>query len=428
MTAEHVAAIDRAHLWHPYSPSPASMAALPIARASGVHLHTMDGRQLIDGMSSWWAACHGHGHPLLVAAAHEQIDAMSHVMFGGLTHEPAAALAAKLVELTDDALTRVFLSDSGSISVEVAIKMALQYQRGAGHPERSRLLTWRSGYHGDTFAAMSVCDPDGGMHALWSGTLAEQVFAPPPPVRGSSAEIRDAYLADFEALVGPDVAAVIIEPVVQGAGGMRFHDAELVAGVRRICDRHGVLMIADEIATGFGRTGELFVTSSVGVTPDILCVGKALTGGFMTLAATLTTAAVAGAIATPAGGGALMHGPTFMGNPLACAVALASLDLVGTGYWRESVPRIEGGLCDGLASLADLPHVADVRVLGAIGVVELREDCDMAAATEAALVAGVWLRPFGRLVYCMPPFISTTDQVARICRGLRAAVTACGKA
>ncbi|MEL4359130.1 MULTISPECIES: adenosylmethionine--8-amino-7-oxononanoate transaminase [unclassified Luteococcus] len=422
--AQRLVGLDREHVWHPYSPSPAGMDPLPIAAANGVWLHTVDGRGLIDAMSSWWAACHGHSHPRLVAAATQQIGRMSHVMFGGLTHEPAVELARELVALTDEPLTRVFFSDSGSISVEVAIKMALQYQRGLGHPERRRLLTWRSGYHGDTFAAMSVCDPDGGMHSLWAGTLAEQVFAPPPPVRGSDDSTRRAYLEQLESLVGPQIAGIIIEPGVQGAGGMRFHDAELVAGVRRICDRHGLVMIADEIATGFGRTGELFVTSAAGVTPDILCVGKALTGGFMTLAATLTTDRVAAVIGTPAGGGALMHGPTFMANPLACAVARASLQLVREGGWRHTVPRIETELRDGLQPLAGLDGVADVRVLGAIGVVELAEDCAMQPATDAAVAEGVWLRPFGRLVYCMPPFTCTTAEVAQITRGVRAAVQA----
>ncbi|MEL4503552.1 adenosylmethionine--8-amino-7-oxononanoate transaminase [Luteococcus sp. H138] len=422
--AERLVELDRAHVWHPYSPSPTTMDPLPIAEAHGVWLNTVDGRELIDAMSSWWAACHGHSHPRITAAAQAQIARMSHVMFGGLTHEPAVELARLLVELTDEPLTRVFFSDSGSISVEVAIKMALQYQRGLGHPERRRLLTWRSGYHGDTFAAMSVCDPDGGMHSLWAGTLAQQVFAPPPPVRGSDPSTREAYLRELEALVADDIAAIIIEPVVQGAGGMRFHDAELVAGVRQICHRHGLVMIADEIATGFGRTGELFTTSAAGVTPDILCVGKALTGGFMTLAATLTTDEIARVIGTPGGGGALMHGPTFMANPLACAVARASLELITQGQWRTSVPRIEAELRAGLEPLAELDGVADVRVLGAIGVVELVDDADLRAATDAAVAEGVWLRPFGRLVYCMPPFISTTDQVARICRGVRAAVQA----
>ncbi|HCT13556.1 MAG TPA: adenosylmethionine--8-amino-7-oxononanoate transaminase [Corynebacterium nuruki] len=427
---------DTRHIWHPYSPLPGPRPNLPVAAADGVYLTLDDGRVLIDAMSSWWAAAHGHRHPDLVAAAHRQLDILPHVMFGGLTHTPAVELTRRLLALTADAFgpgapDAVFYSDSGSVAVEVAVKAALQAQRAAGHPERTRLLTWRSGYHGDTFGAMSVCDPDGGMHALWTGTLADQLFAPAPPVRGSSdREIAD-YLQVFDSLIDGTVAAVIIEPVVQGAGGMRFHDHALVAGVRRICDAHGVLLIADEIATGFGRTGDLLTTAAAGVTPDILCVGKALTGGMMTLAATLTTRAVADAVSSPAGGGALMHGPTFMANPLACAVAAASLDLVAAGYWRETVPRIATELERGLTPLAGRDAVADVRVLGAVGVVELHrplDDAAMTAATDAAVAAGVWLRPFGRLIYVMPPFISTTGEVATICAGVRAAVDAADRA
>ncbi|GAB3703826.1 adenosylmethionine--8-amino-7-oxononanoate transaminase [Corynebacterium nasicanis] len=402
-----IQALDHAHVWHPYAP--ARTTNLPVAATDGIHLQLSDGRRVIDAMSSWWATIHGHGHPALVAAATEQIGRMSHVMFGGLTHEPAVRLAARLADMVG--LPHVFFSDSGSVAVEVAVKMALQYSRGIGHTERTRLLTWRSGYHGDTFAAMSVCDPDGGMHALWAGTLAEQVFAPAPPV----GEVGD-YLHRFEMLIDATVAAVIVEPVVQGAGGMRFHDPALVAGVREICDRHGILFIADEIATGFGRTGELFATHGAGVTPDIMCVGKALTGGFMSLAATLCTAEVAQAIPT------LMHGPTFMANPLACAVAGASLDLLEAGTWRADVARIEAGLRRGLEPLRD--QAADVRVLGAIGVVEMAEQVDMVATTQAALEEGVWLRPFGRLIYTMPPYTCTEADMAQICRGVAAAVRA----
>ncbi|NLA54815.1 MAG: adenosylmethionine--8-amino-7-oxononanoate transaminase [Corynebacterium humireducens] len=404
-----IIALDRAHVWHPYAP--AHTTNLPVSATAGIHLELADGRRVIDGMSSWWAAIHGHGHPALVAAAMEQIGRMSHVMFGGLTHEPAVTLAGRLVDMTG--LPHVFFSDSGSVSVEVAVKMALQYAHGTGHPERTRLLTWRSGYHGDTFAAMSVCDPDGGMHSLWEGTLAEQIFAPAPP----TGEPGD-YLTRFEMLVDASVAAVIVEPGVQGAGGMRFHDPGLLRGLRDICDRHGILLIVDEIATGFGRTGELFVSTGAGVRPDIMCVGKALTGGFMTLAATLCTAEVA------AGIGTLMHGPTFMANPLACAVATASLELIATGEWRSDVARIESGLRAGLAPLRETPGVADVRVRGAIGVVEMEQPVDMEATTQAALAEGVWLRPFGRLIYTMPPYICTDDDVAQICRGIRAAVAA----
>ncbi|MEZ2121398.1 adenosylmethionine--8-amino-7-oxononanoate transaminase [Corynebacterium sp. CCM 9203] len=417
---------DQQHIWHPYSPTPAVMDPLPVASTTGVRLTLEDGRTLIDGMSSWWAACHGHGHPSLVAAAHRQIDTMSHIMFGGLTHRPAVDLAERLLRIAGEPLNRVFFCDSGSVSVEVAIKMALQYQRGKGHPERNRLITWRSGYHGDTFGPMSVCDPDGGMHSLWAGTLTEQIFAPAPPVRGTSVAQRHDYLRQVEELIDESVAAMIIEPVVQGAGGMRFHDHELVTGVRELCDRHGILFIADEIATGFGRTGDLLATRAAGVHADILCLGKALTGGFMSLAAVLATDEVASMIQKPEGGGALMHGPTFMANPLACAVAAAALDLVEEGYWRETVPRIERELVRGLEPLRDLPGVADVRVLGAIGVVEMVHPVDMRAATEAAVAAGVWLRPFGRLIYTMPPFTATTEDVAEICTAVTAAAGAMG--
>ena len=422
MTPETLAAIDTAHIWHPYAAPGAGN--LPVSRTRGVHLELADGRLLIDAMSSWWAAAHGHGHPRLVHAAHEQIGRMSHVMFGGLTHEPAARLTQNLLELTSGETgahySRVFLADSGSVSVEVAIKMALQYARGTGHPERNRLLTWRSGYHGDTFAAMSVCDPDGGMHSMWRGVLAEQRFAPAPPVRGASEAEHAAYLTDFEQHLTDDVAAVVIEPVVQGAGGMRFHDAELVQGVRELCTKHGVLLIADEIATGFGRTGQLFATLDNGVVPDILCLGKAITGGFMTLAAVLTTDEVAAGMEPSA----IMHGPTFMGNPLACAVAAEATAMIAEGDWREQTRNIAGWLAEALAPARAIPGVADVRVLGAIGVVEMSFDVEMTATTQAAVDHGVWLRPFGRNIYTMPPFICTEDQIGQIGRAVVAAAQA----
>lgn len=413
---------DQSHIWHPYSTTPAAVDPIPIASANGVHLYQPDGSSLIDAMSSWWAAAHGHSHPHLVAAATRQINTMSHVMFGGITHEPAVQLAEKLVTLTDEPLSKVFFSDSGSIAVEVAIKIALQYHIGRGEPDRKRLLTWRNGYHGDTFAAMSVCDPDGGMHSMWQGTLAEQIFAPAPPPRGARPQQIQEYLDEFEHhLNHPDyghtIAAVIIEPIVQGAGGMRFHDAALVTALRALCTRYGVLMIADEIATGFGRTGALFATNTAGVTPDILCLGKALTGGFMTLAATLTTAEIADTIAEP-----LMHGPTFMANPLACAVATAAMELIEQGHWRTTVPRIENELHAHLAPLIDAPGVRDVRTLGAIGVVEMHKPVDMKTATQAAIASGVWLRPFGKLIYCMPPYICTSEDVEKICAAMTAVV------
>lgn len=418
MQPAEIVAFDQSHLWHPYAPTPAPMDPLPVASASGVHLTLSDGRRLIDAMSSWWAAAHGHSHPALVAAAHQQIDRMSHVMFGGLTHEPAVRLGERLVRLTG--LDKMFYADSGSVSVEVAVKMALQYQRGIGHPERNKLLTWRGGYHGDTFAPMSVCDPEGGMHSLWRGVLAEQKFVSAPPV----GEDFGSFVAELEAAIDETIAAIIIEPVVQGAGGMRFHSPKLVAEVRRICSTHGILFIADEIATGFGRTGSLFACEAAAVKPDIMCVGKALTGGFMTLAATLATYEVAEAIQTPEGGGALMHGPTFMGNPLACAVADAAVGLIEAGDWKTQVPRIEAELKAGLAPLTTDPRVQDVRVLGAIGVVEMKHPVDMAKTTNAAVEHGVWIRPFGKLIYCMPPFISSSAEVEQICRAIQAAVQA----
>ncbi|OZE23902.1 adenosylmethionine--8-amino-7-oxononanoate transaminase [Rhodococcus sp. 05-2254-6] len=411
LTSEDVRRIDSDHLWHPYSRFPADATPLPVDSASGVRLTLADGRQLVDGMSSWWAAVHGYRHPVLDAAAHDQLGRMSHVMFGGLTHAPAARLAELLVDITPAGLEKVFLADSGSVSVEVAVKMALQYWRGRGENGRTRLLTWRGGYHGDTFAPMSVCDPDGGMHTLWTDVLAKQVFAPAPP-----AEFDAGYVAEFERVLAEhahELAAIIVEPIVQGTGGMRFHDSRYVLELRRLADEYGVLLIFDEIATGFGRTGELFAADHAGVAPDIMCVGKALTGGYLTLAATLCTTEVAETVSGGEAGG-LMHGPTFMGNPLACAIAVASVKLLLSRDWRAEVARLASGLADGLAPARSLPGVADVRVLGGIGVVEMRSPVDMVRATAAAVDAGVWLRPFGRLVYAMPPYICTEEDVAAI--------------
>ncbi|MDV8056716.1 MULTISPECIES: adenosylmethionine--8-amino-7-oxononanoate transaminase [unclassified Rhodococcus (in: high G+C Gram-positive bacteria)] len=411
LTSEDVRRIDSDHLWHPYSRFPADATPLLVDSASGVRLTLADGRQLVDGMSSWWAAVHGYRHPVLDAAAHDQLGRMSHVMFGGLTHAPAARLAELLVDITPAGLEKVFLADSGSVSVEVAVKMALQYWRGRGENGRTRLLTWRGGYHGDTFAPMSVCDPDGGMHTLWTDVLSKQVFAPAPP-----AEFDAGYVAEFERVLAEhahELAAIIVEPIVQGAGGMRFHDARYLLELRRLADEYGVLLIFDEIATGFGRTGELFAADHAGVAPDIMCIGKALTGGYLTLAATLCTTEVAETVSGGEAGG-LMHGPTFMGNPLACAIAVASVELLLSRDWRAEVARLASGLADGLAPARSLPGVADVRVLGGIGVVEMCSPVDMVRATAAAVDAGVWLRPFGRLVYAMPPYICTEEDVTAI--------------
>jgi adenosylmethionine-8-amino-7-oxononanoate aminotransferase len=367
--------------------------------------------EVLDAMASWWTAIHGHGHPVLDAAIADQLATMNHVMFGGLTHEPAARLAQLLVDLTPDGLETVFFSDSGSVSVEVAVKMALQYWRSIGRGEKYRLMTWRGGYHGDTFTPMSVCDPDGGMHQLWTDVLARQVFAPPAPT-----DYDPAYVETFEAQLADhssELAAVIVEPIVQGAGGMRFHDPRYLVALRDICTRHDVLLIFDEIATGFGRTGALFAADHAGVSPDIMCVGKALTGGYITLAATLCTRAIADTISTHEPG-ALMHGPTFMANPLACAVGVAAVELLLSGDWKATVASIEAGLRDGLAPAASLPGVADVRVLGAIGVIEMTEPVDLAVATPAAVEHGVWLRPFRNLIYAMPPYICTPAEIGQI--------------
>lgn len=425
---EQLLALDREHVWHPYGALPAALPALPVVSAKGVRLRLADGRELIDGMSSWWCAIHGYRHPVLDAAVRTQLDRMAHVMFGGLTHEPAVCLARRLVELAPAGLERVFFADSGSVAVEVAIKMAFQYQRAQGQTERCRLLTVRGGYHGDTFGAMAVCDPVGGMHSLFTGTLPEHVFAERPPDGfdaggGETWERWARHARELAERHSGELAAVIVEPVVQGAGGMRFHSPRCVALLREVCDRHGLLLIADEIATGFGRTGAMFACEHAGVSPDVMCVGKALTGGYLTLAATLCTPAVAEAISNGEGG-ALMHGPTFMANPLACAVALASLELLETEAWRTQVARIEGALRQELARAGELPGVADVRVLGAIGVVQLERDVDVTAATTAAVERGVWLRPFRDLIYTMPPYIAQDAELVAIAEAICAAARA----
>ncbi|WP_410660684.1 adenosylmethionine--8-amino-7-oxononanoate transaminase [Amycolatopsis sp. lyj-112] len=415
MDAAELLALDAEHVWHPYGPMPGTVESLLVREASGVRLTLDDGRELVDGMSSWWSAIHGYRHPVLDAALAEQAGRMSHVMFGGLTHEPAITLAKTLVDLAPDGLRHVFLCDSGSVSVEVAVKMCLQYWQSVGRKEKRRLMTWRGGYHGDTFTPMSVCDPEGGMHSLWRGILPDQLFLPKPP-GGFDDEPDQAYLdllaAEIERHAG-ELAAVIVEPVVQGAGGMRFHPPAYLRALREITDAHGVLLIFDEIATGFGRTGRMFAAEHAGVTPDVLCVGKALTGGYLTMAAALCTPEIADGISRgelPV----LAHGPTFMANPLASAVANASLGLLAEGRWKTDVPRIEAALRAGLEPARELPSVADVRVLGAIGVVELDHPVDMAIATEVVTANGVWLRPFRNLIYAMPPYVSEADDLAAI--------------
>ncbi|MFE3682644.1 adenosylmethionine--8-amino-7-oxononanoate transaminase [Streptomyces sp. NPDC059095] len=414
--------LDRRHVWHPYGPMPNRQEQLLVESASGVRLRLAEPaygqRELIDGMASWWSAVHGYNHPVLNEAVRGQLDRMSHVMFGGLTHAPAVRLAARLVEITPGPLQHVFLSDSGSVSVEVAVKMCLQYWRSVGQPRKQRLLTWRGGYHGDTWQPMSVCDPEGGMHELWQGALSKQVFVDAPP-----AEFDEAYarkLRESIARHADEVAAVVVEPVVQGAGGMRFHAPEYLRVLREACDESGVLLVFDEIASGFGRTGALFAADHAGVSPDVMCVGKALTGGYLTMAATLCTTRVAEGISSgevPV----LAHGPTFMGNPLAASVALASIDLLLGQDWQGEVKRIEAGLHAGLGAARTIEGVQDVRVLGAIGVVQLDHEVDVKAATAAAVREGVWLRPFRDLIYTMPPYVTGDDDLARVCRAVCAA-------
>ena len=406
---------------------PGRAEPLVVESASGVRLRLAGGGELVDGMSSWWAAIHGYRHPVLDAAAADQLGRMSHVMFGGLTHEPAVRLCERLVAMAPAGLEHVFLCDSGSVSVEVAVKMCLQYWLSAGRPAKRQLLTWRGGYHGDTFMAMSVCDPEGGMHAMWDGVVARQLFAPAPP----AGPIDPGYAATLAGLIGEhagELAAVIVEPVVQGAGGMRFHDPGYLRVLRDACTAHDVLLVFDEIATGFGRTGALFAAGHAAVSPDVMCVGKALTGGYMSLAAALCTPAVASGISSGSVP-VLAHGPTFMGNPLACAIAQASLSVLEDprwypGGWQTSVARIASGLEAGLAAARARPGVADVRVLGAIGVVQLDHEVDVTAATAAAVSAGVWLRPFRDLIYTMPPYVTGDEDLALICRGVLAAVDA----
>ncbi|MBV1786996.1 adenosylmethionine--8-amino-7-oxononanoate transaminase [Marinobacterium sp. D7] len=424
LTSEQLA-FDQQHIWHPYSSmiNPPPMA--PVESASGVRIKLSDGRELIDGMASWWSVIHGYNHPHLNAAAHDQIDRVSHVMFGGLTHEPAIELCRKLVQMTPEGLDRVFLADSGSVSVEVAMKMAIQYWHARGKPNKHRMLSLRHGYHGDTFGAMSVCDPVTGMHELFSGVLAKQFFIPRPATRFGEPLID----GDCDALEqtlrehGDKIAALILEPIVQGAGGMYFYSPEWLKQARVLCDRYDVLLIADEIATGFGRSGKLFACEHAGISPDILCLGKALTGGYMTLAATLTSAHI-GETISAGGAGCFMHGPTFMGNPLACAVANASLTLLQEQDWQTEVSRIEARLTAKLSPAARLNSVADVRVLGAIGVVERHEPVSLTSAQPLFVEQGIWVRPFGKLVYVMPPYVMSDADLDTLCNGIVEVLTA----
>jgi adenosylmethionine---8-amino-7-oxononanoate aminotransferase len=417
---------DRQHVWHPYSAIDADLPVFPVVSAQGVRLRLTDGRELIDGMSSWWCAIHGYNHPHLNQAIESQLKDMAHVMFGGLTHQPAAELARKLVEITPSTLESVFFCDSGSVSVEVAMKMAIQYWQEKGMPERQKFLTIRRGYHGDTFGAMSVCDPETGMHSLFSRILPKQIFTESPkcffghPCQGDNAKDLSEKLREHH----EEIAAVILEPIVQGAGGMRFYSVEYLQEVRRLCDQFGVLLILDEIATGFGRTGKLFACEHAEVVPDILCVGKALTGGYLSLAATLTTEEVSQTISR-GDPGVFMHGPTFMANPLACRVALASIELLLESPWEERIQTIEALLSEGLAPCREMPQVEEVRVLGAIGVVEMKKPVNLKHIQNCFVNAGVWVRPFGRLVYLMPPYIIGENDLNTLTEAVVSVVESC---
>ena len=407
---------DRDHIWHPYSSTNSDVPVFAVRSAKGVYLTLEDGRQLIDGMSSWWCAIHGYNVPELNRAITQQLDDMAHVMFGGLTHAPAAKLCNKLVEITPKKLETVFLSDSGSVSVEIAMKMAIQYWQARELPEKQKFISLKNGYHGDTLGAMSVCDPVTGMHTLFSEVLAKNYFAPSPECKfGDSCQPQ--HIDGLKQLLDRhhrSIAALVVEPVVQGAGGMKFYSPDYLKQAKVLCEQYGVLLIADEIATGFGRSGKLFACEHAAISPDIMCIGKSLTGGYMTMAATLCTREVSDTISNNPPY-AFMHGPTFMANPLACSVALESIRLLLASDWQQKVHGIEQTLSDGLAPCRTMDDVADVRVLGAIGVVELKQAVNMSRIQQAFVDAGVWVRPFGKLIYLMPPYVIDTAEINILC-------------
>jgi adenosylmethionine-8-amino-7-oxononanoate aminotransferase len=419
MTPEQLIALDQQHVWHPYASMDNPPPAYPVVSANGVRLTLADGQEIIDGMASWWCTVHGYNHPHLNEAMHLQIDNMSHVMFGGITHEPAVTLAKRLVDLTPAGLDKVFFADSGSVAVEVAIKMALQYWHSKAQPNKNRMLTIRNGYHGDTFGAMAVCDPINGMHSLFASVLPQHHFVDAPPM-GFDRPMEEGDLTELEDKMREHqhgIAALILEPIVQGAGGMRFYSPQWLKGAAELCKQYNILLIADEIATGFGRSGALFACDHAQVKPDIMCLGKAITGGTMSFAATLTTSEIATSISRGEAS-CFMHGPTFMANPLACAVANASLDLLEQSDWKNQVDGLNKGLNNLLQPAKSLPYVDDVRVLGAIGVIQVTQAVDLGIIQKMFVEEGVWVRPFGKLVYVMPPYVMTPEDLALLCNGM----------